>query len=213
CAYSGRTMMAEARPTESVRGSLPVPRVSIVLPNWNYARYLDERIQSLLQQTYHDLELIIVDDASTDWSRAVIAQYTADPRVRTCFFDQNSGSVYQRWNDGARLARGEYLLIAGADDCCQPTQIERLAALLDQHPNVGLAHCHSLIIDADGMTTDNTAAWAATIDPVRWTTDHVDDGKHACHYLIQSDAAIPNASAVLMRRRVFEEVGGFDTSL
>ena len=89
-----------------------IPKISIVLPNYNYARYLDERIQSLLNQTYTDFELIILDDASQDNSIEVIEKYTADPRVKTKYFSENSGLTYKRWNDGADIAQGEYLLIA-----------------------------------------------------------------------------------------------------
>jgi glycosyltransferase involved in cell wall biosynthesis len=109
-----------------------MPKISIVLPNYNYARYLDERIQSLLNQTYQDFELIIVDDASTDNSLETIDKYIADPRVKTIFYPNNSGSVYQRWNDGAEIATGEYLIFAGADDSCHPTSLvlkERLQVI------------------------------------------------------------------------------------
>src|SRR5947208_3535108 len=99
----------------------PAPKVSVVVPSYNYARYMDERLQSLLNQTFTDFEVIVTDDASTDNSREVILRHASDPRVRPVFFRKNSGSVYQRWNDGADLARGEYIIFAGADDSCHPT--------------------------------------------------------------------------------------------
>src|SRR5262249_50667444 len=114
-----------------------IPRVSIVLPNYNYARYLDARITSLLGQTFSDFELIITDDASTDRSREVIEKYRSDSRLRTVYFDKNSGHIYKRWNDGAALATGQYVLFAGADDICNPTFLERLVQVLEQRPNVG----------------------------------------------------------------------------
>src|SRR6516225_2042937 len=82
-------------------GGVAVPRLSIVLPNYNYAGYLDERIQSLLAQTHGDFELLILDDASRDNSREVIERYTHDRRVRAHYYAENSGSTYPRWNDGA----------------------------------------------------------------------------------------------------------------
>ena len=119
-----------------------MPKVSIVLPNYNYAKYLDERIQSLLNQTYKDFELIILDDASQDNSIEVIEKYRNDPRVKTKYFSENSGLPYQRWNDGADMAQGEYLLIAGADDSCHPTLLEKLVEKLDNYPHVGLSLIH-----------------------------------------------------------------------
>ncbi len=190
-----------------------MPRLSIVLPNYNYARYLDERIQSLLAQTYRDFELIVLDDASRDNSRQVIERYTGDPRVRAHYYAQNSGTTYARWNDGAAMATGEYLLIAGADDSCHPTMAEKLLAKLDAHPSAGLAYCHTVLIDEAGRGIGSTAEWAAAVDARRWSADYADRGRNECRYLLVSNAAIPTASAVLMRRRLFVEAGGFDVTL
>src|SRR5262245_17690621 len=110
-------------------------KVSIVVPNYNHARFLDERMTSLLGQTFEDFELIVVDDGSTDSSLAVITKYCSDPRVRTLFFETNSGTIFRRWNDGAAIATGEYLIFAGADDSCAPTQLETLVRTLDAHEN------------------------------------------------------------------------------
>src|SRR5215475_1380037 len=87
-------------------------KVSIVLPNYNYARYLHERMTTLLAQTMADYELIVVDDGCTDNSRAVLQKYFEDRRVRGYWYDVNSGSPYARRNDAARAAAGEYLFFA-----------------------------------------------------------------------------------------------------
>src|SRR5690349_24094801 len=116
------------------------PKVSVVVPNYNYARFLDLRIRSLLNQTFTDFELIIADDGSTDGSQDVIRKYTGDPRVKPVFYTKNSGLIYQRWNDGAALARGEYLIFPGSDDSAEPTLLERLVKVLDENPSVGLAY-------------------------------------------------------------------------
>ena len=189
-----------------------MPKVSIVLPNYNYARYLDERIQSLLNQTYKDFELIILDDASTDNSLEVIEKYTTDPRVKTQFYTQNSGSPYKRWNDGADLAQGEYLLIAGADDSCHPTLLEKLVEKLDSHPSVGLAFSQSWEIDSQGNKLSLLKEYIAYLSPERWERDFVDSGKNECQYMLFTNT-IPNASAVLMQRKVFIEAGKFDVQL
>jgi len=189
-----------------------MPKVSIVLPNYNYARYLDERIQSLLNQTYTDFELIILDDASQDNSIEVIEKYTADPRVKTRYFSENSGLPYKRWNDGADMAQGEYLLIAGADDSCHPTLLEKLVEKLDNHPNVGLSFCQSWIIDSEGKRLSSMKKWTNDLNKKRWNQDFIDAGKNEMQYLIFKNT-IPNASAVLMRRNVFIEAGKFDVQM
>jgi glycosyltransferase involved in cell wall biosynthesis len=186
-----------------------MPKVSIVLPNYNYARYLDERIQSILNQTYTDFELIIADDASTDNSLEVIDQYTGDSRVKTMFFTENSGLPYKRWNDGSAQAEGEYILFAGADDSCHPTLLERLVEKMDANPSVGIAYTQSLEIDGEGNPIRTLNVLTDNLDKERWKHDYVETGKNECCYMLIRNT-IPNASAVMLKRQKFEEVGRFD---
>ncbi|MBF2067346.1 MAG: glycosyltransferase [Calothrix sp. C42_A2020_038] len=189
-----------------------MPKVSIVLPNYNYARYLDERIQSLLNQTYTDFELIIVDDASKDNSLEVIAKYTSDPRIKTLFFNENSGLPYKRWNDGCDLATGDYILFAGADDSCAPTLVEKLVEKLDANPNVGIAYSQSLEIDSQGKVIRSLKIHTDDLSKERWSKDFVDKGTTECGYMAVRNI-IPNASAVMIRRTLFESAGRFDEQL
>lgn len=189
-----------------------MPKVSLILPNYNYAHYLDERIQSLLNQTYTDFELIIVDDASTDNSLEVIKKYADDSRVKLLFFQENSGLPYKRWNDGAELATGEYILFAGADDSCEPTLLKKLVEKLDRHPTVGIAFSQSWEMDGDGNLTRSLKIHTDDLDKQRWAQDFVDKGERECCYMVIKNT-IPNASAVLLRREMFEKAGRFDETL
>ena len=189
-----------------------MPKVSIVLPSYNYARYLDERIQSLLDQTYKDFELIIVDDASTDNSIEVIQKYETDPRVITKFFSKNSGLPYKRWNDGAEMASGDYILFAGADDSCALTMLEKLVEKLDANANVGIAYCQSMEMDSESQLVRSMKKYSDTLDKKRWSQDYVDKGTNECQYLAIKNI-IPNASAAMIRRQVFNQLGGFDENL
>lgn len=183
--------------------------ISIVLPNYNYAQYLDERICSILDQTYENFELIILDDASSDGSREVIERYTSDPRVQTHYYANNSGSPFVRWNDGADMARGKYLWIAEADDRCHPMLLERLVAMLEAHPSAGMAYCQSQVIDGDGNTLHSCYEWYEKINPDRWNQDGVYPGQEQLRYLFYCNV-VPNASAVLMRRDLYHQVGQAD---
>lgn len=187
-------------------------KISIILPSYNYARYLDERIQSLLNQTFQDFELIIVDDASTDNSVEVIKNYETDARVKTKFFTQNSGLPYKRWNDGAKMASGNYILFAGADDSCHPKMLERLLEKLEAHPNVGVAYCQSMQMDSEGKLVRSMKKYTDTLDKEHWSKDFVSKGTDECRYLAVK-CIIPNASAALIRRQIFTEAGGFDENL
>jgi len=189
-----------------------IPRVSVILPNYNYAKYLDERIQSLLNQTFQDFELIILDDNSTDNSIEVINKYAFNEKIKTFFYKENSGLTYKRWNDGADLSRGEYLLFAGADDVCDKTMLEKLVSKLDNHPSAGLAFSQSWEINSEGEKIRSLKVGTDFLDKKRWEADFVDDGKKECFYLLFQNT-IPNASAVLIRRKCFFESGKFDESL
>lgn len=194
------------------------PRVSVVLPNYNYEHYLDVRIESLLRQTLDDFELIILDDASTDNSRAVIEKYASDPRVRLQFHERNSGRTYQRWAEGAAMARGQYLLFAGADDDCAPTMLQQLAAKLDADSNIGIAYCQSRIMDENGVALGTALDFLEgenfpALDKTRWETDFTNNGRDECRRFLICQNTIPNASGALLRRSVYEAVGGLDTSL
>src|SRR3984957_7238976 len=102
-----------------------MPKVSVVIPSYNHARFLRRRVDSVLQQTYQDFELILLDDCSCDNSREILSAYTGDPRARMEFNAVNSGSTFKQWNKGVRLARGEYVWIAESDDYSDTRFLER----------------------------------------------------------------------------------------
>ena len=189
-----------------------MPKVSIVLPNYNYDKYLDQRIKSLLDQTYKDFELVIVDDASTDCSLEIIEKYNFDSRIKTKFYSENSGLPYKRWNDGASFANGEYILFAGADDSCKPTLIEELVNRLDEKKTIGLAYSQSIEIDSFGKFIRSLKITTDDLDRNKWSQDYTASGREELKYLIVKNT-IPNASCVLLRRDTFEEVGKFDVQL
>jgi len=183
------------------------PHVSVIIPNFNYAKYLDQRILSVLDQTFQNLEIILLDDASTDKSVDVISRFASDPRVTTRFNKKNSGSVFKQWNLGVQMARGEYIWIAEADDLAEPKLLESLVRVLDANKSVGLAYCQSWKIDGDGQIL-GTMRFAE-----RWDRDFINNGREECRELLGTNFltwgnTIPNASAVVFRRDVFQRTGG-----
>jgi len=116
------------------------PRVSFVVTNYNYARFLPQAIDSLLGQTFGALELIVVDDNSKDDSGAVLDRYAADPRVRIIRHQTNQGSI-RSYNEGLALATGDFVGVFDADDyVLDPEAIARQVAVFDAHPEVGLVY-------------------------------------------------------------------------
>jgi len=189
-----------------------VPRVSVVVPNYNQGRFLRERFRSILDQTEQDYEVIYVDDASTDQSREVVRELSGDPRIRAVYRTTNSGTAFSPWNEGVGLARAAYVWIAEADDSADPRFLEKLVPVLDRNPSVGLVHCQFLRVDERGEQTDLSDLWWGELDPVRWTRDFVGPGREELRFLGCWNV-ISNASGVLLRRDVYRRVGGADESM
>ena len=129
------------------------PLVSVIIPNYNHARYLPERLESVLGQTYQNFEVIILDDCSTDDSRDIIEQYRTNPHVSQIIYnEENSGRVFKQWKKGLGLAKGDLLWIAESDDKCEPMFLERLVQCFIEHPTLALAFSKSLLFNDAGKT-------------------------------------------------------------
>ncbi len=118
------------------------PKVSVLLPVYNtHESHLRETLDSILNQTFADYELLIVDDASSDGNvRRIIHSYD-DPRIVFSANDRNQG-ISETRNRLLDMARGDYLAIMDHDDISLPQRFEKEAAYLDAHPDVGVVSCH-----------------------------------------------------------------------
>jgi glycosyltransferase involved in cell wall biosynthesis len=124
------------------------PLVSIVLPTRNGARYLRESLESCLEQTYTKLELLVVDDGSTDETPAILDQYR-DSRVVRLRHAQSRG-LPEALNTGFAQSHGEYLTWTSDDNIYEPTAIGVMADYLERHPDIGLVYTDYWLIDEDG---------------------------------------------------------------
>ena len=191
-----------------------IPTVSVVVPSYNHARFLRRRIESILEQTFQDFELILLDDCSTDDSRAILSEYAFDPRVRLELNDANSGGVFKQWNKGVSLAKGQYVWIAESDDDAEPHLLQHLVGMLEDNPKVTFAYCRSQCISAeDEVLGFADAIYFSSVDARQWATDFCADGQEECRTHLVRCNTVPNASAVLFRKITYEHVGGVDESL
>ena len=177
-----------------------LPRVSVVVPNFNYARYLAERLQSIAAQTLQAYEIIVLDDASSDDSRAVIDGLQHRFGLRVVANERNSGSVFRQWLKGAELATGDYVWIAEADDLSEPRFLETvMRAFAD--PAVVMSYCQSQQIDADGnVLAADYLDYVADISADRWRSAFVAEGLDEVRNGMAIKNTIPNVSAVVFRR-------------
>ncbi|REE81996.1 glycosyltransferase involved in cell wall biosynthesis [Lutibacter oceani] len=104
---------------------MQTPLVSVIIPNYNHAFFLKERLDSIFNQTFKDFEVILLDDASTDNSVEIIKDYSRDKRVSHIVINKNnSGSPFKQWKKGLDLAKGDYIWIAESDDSCELNFLE-----------------------------------------------------------------------------------------
>lgn len=187
--------------------------VSIIVPSYNHARFLRRRIDTILAQTYQDFELILLDDASTDGSQEILREYVSDPRARLDFNDVNSGTTFKQWNKGVGLAQGKYVWIAESDDYSDPRFLERVLKLIQSDPGITFAYSRSRQVLADD-TLECFGDWYLVLwDPDRWKKDFCMDGRQMCERYFSRTNPVPNASAVVFRKDIYERVGGADEQL
>ena len=121
------------------------PKVSIIIPTYNRAKLLSRAIKSVLDQTFKDFELIIVDDGSTDNTKGVVEEFQKkDSRIKY-IWQENSGAPAKPKNTGIRQARGEYVAFLDDDDEWFPKKLEKQIELFED--NIGFVGCNILIVD------------------------------------------------------------------
>jgi glycosyltransferase involved in cell wall biosynthesis len=176
------------------------PHVSVVVPSYNHAAFLEERLQSIAYQTYQDFELILLDDSSTDGSCVQLEAWVLK-RVGTRLLHNasNSGSAFGQWQKGFSLARGSMVWIAEADDSCDPRFLENLVPEFDDR-NVFLGYVKSVPIDSQGAKLgDYDELYLNRINPGRWLKDYRATDYEEANQGLGIANCIPNVSSVLIR--------------
>ncbi len=180
-----------------------VELISVIIPNYNHARYLNQRIDSVLQQTYQNFEVIILDDCSKDESKVIIEQYKNHPKVSHAVFnEQNSGSTFIQWEKGIKLAKGNYIWIAESDDYADPTFLQSLVNIIDKNNNIGLAYCGSNTVDECG----NNLGTLIQEVPNNKNGYYLNNGFDECRNAFFFHPIVPNASAVVFKKENFYKV-------
>lgn len=193
-----------------------MPHISVIIPTYNRAALIGESIQSVIDQTYTDWELIVVDDGSTDSTKEQVASY--GPQVRYVF-QANSGPCAAR-NHGLALAQGELLLFLDSDDLLLPHALQSLVETLDAHPGCAVAYGWYYWMGEDGcpraiemppivgsLPPQRDSPWGALTPRPSGPTAAGD----ALPALIQEETML--LGAALMRRALVESAGGFDPTI
>ena len=151
-----RNVKAEVRRARQLSGRRP--SVSVVVPCYNYGRYLPDCVQSVLDQQEVDVDVIIIDDASPDGSAETVKRLTEqDSRVQAIYHEANRGHI-ATYNEGFAQVRGDYAMLLSADDRLTPGALARATALMEQFPTVGLAYGVALDFTDTQVPPARTAA-------------------------------------------------------
>ena len=194
CGYGDRQKLIADHCTGS-------PMVTVIVPNYNHEKYLPQRLNSIANQTFRDLEIILLDDYSTDNSLEVLRDFEArEPRARLIPNESNSGSTFKQWKKGILEARGKYVWIAESDDSAEPQLIEKLVSSLESDPNINLACCQLNMMDPEGNLLGMPDDWLGDLDPLRWKTSYVNRGMDEIRHYLSKKNTILNASGVVFRR-------------
>lgn len=175
-----------------------MPKVSVIIPNYNHALYLKQRIDSVLTQTFQNFEIIIMDDCSTDNSREVIEAYRDQRKVSHLVFNEvNSGGPFHQWKKGIELARGNYIWIAESDDWCEPTLLENLVRGLTDNPQCVLAYVQTHTINGNNAIQQTSAH--------NKLAEYVSGKKYITEYLT-GGCAIWNAGMALFKKECYQQI-------
>jgi len=172
-------------------------KVSVIIPNYNHAVFLKDRIDSVLNQTFQDFEVIIMDDVSPDNSREVIEGYRTHNKVSQIIYNEiNSGSTFKQWEKGIGLAKGEYIWIAESDDWCEPTLLQNLVAAMEDDVSCTMAYVQSTAFRNDG-----SILWQSKHQKI---SEYVDGIVFIKQCMVFGNAVF-NASMAIFRKKTFYE--------
>ena len=180
--------------------------VSVVVASYNHAEYLEQRMNSLINQTYQNIEILVIDDCSTDGSVEVLRKYETHPKVKLIIREKNGGWVTVS-NQGVAISSGEFIIFANCDDSCDPKMIERLVKALCENPSAGISFCRSLMIGEDGNLLGDDYEVREKSFKMRCSNDVLLKQKEVNRFLLHS-CVIPNLSAALFSRESYKTAGG-----
>ena len=171
--------------------------ISVIVPNYNHERFLKERIESILHQTYPHFELILLDDASTDDSKTILEQYRHHEKVKGIFYsDRNSGSPFSQWQAGFDRCLYNWVWIAESDDSCAPDFLERCVDQIRNHSSA------SMIVTQSEWTDEEGKKWYRR--RTGFETEGLKKGNAVLRDYLIYENPVKNASAVVFNKNLLD---------
>lgn len=179
-----------------------MPKVSVIIPSYNHGKYIKEAIQSVLDQTFQDFEIVITDDGSSDNTVEEIKKFN-DSRIKLFVFSKNNGACVAA-NNCVNNSSGKYIAMLSSDDVFLPDKLQKQVEFLDKNLEIGVVFSKAQIIDEDGNNfTDSSHAYFSIFDKknrsrYEWLNHFFYHGNCLCH---------PSA---LIRKKCYDKVGLYD---
>ena len=185
-----------------------MPLVTVIIPNYNHETFLKQRIDSVLNQTFQDFEIIIFDDKSTDNSVSVLNNYKNNGKVSHFIInDKNSGSPFKQWKKGLDLAKGKYIWIAETDDFANQDFLKHTVFVLEKNKTASLCYTDSVIVDehgvVDGLWSSNKNDFFKT---KKWIKSYTNNGLDEILDFLLYKVTVNNISAVLFNKFFFKKL-------
>lgn len=180
------------------------PKVSVLIPAYNHAQYIQETIDSVLEQSFGDFELLISDDCSTDNTVDMIKRYS-DSRIISVFFEENKGTV-RSLNHLLSLAKGEYIAVLGSDDVWEKDKLEKQLEVLEKDKSIAACFSKATVIDQNSNQIVDKAVFSDEIfefencDKAHMLRKLFVSGNHLCH------------SSAVIRTSVHKQVGEYNVA-
>lgn len=173
--------------------------ISVIIPNYNHQEFLEKRIHSVLNQSYQDIEVLLLDDCSTDNSQNILKQYENHPKVSQIIYNsENSGSVFKQWIKGIQLAKGDYVWIAESDDYADVKFLETTVTLLETNHKLGLVFTDSFKVDGLGNILGLVSKSKKALNNLASNGQNIN--KTNCAKYLLEQLVIVNGSSVLFRK-------------
>ncbi len=187
--------------------------ISIIIPNYNHSPFLKKRIDSVLNQTYQNFELIILDDFSTDNSRNIIETYRENPKISAISYsERNSGSPFKQWRRGIELAKGDWIWIAESDDFSETSFLQEAVDAINNHPSIGIFYCDSFIIDKEDRKFPEKYSERKNrvFNTLKWSSPYYKSGIDEINENLKFDCTINNISSMVFSKILFYKISGIE---
>lgn len=182
------------------------PKISVIVPNYNHAQFIEERLDSIINQTYKNIELIILDDKSSDDSVEVIKKHLDGKRIdyQLVVNEQNSGNVFKQWKKGIELATGDWVWICESDDTADKNFLTNMLSVL-AHPSVQMAFGRIQFMDSKGNMFKGLDEYRESAEPNIWTKTCIRPAFEWFNHAFGVRNVYANASGGLFRRQILND--------